>query len=167
MSLVTKLSDKDQRSLDMLRSSPDELITKERLARGEIYLSDSIKHLMAVFSKKEIIMPTRSEPWHVLFYRASKKDNAPKALKEVFFEAGGRYPRARALDELLHNFVVSGVLTTWSPRFRTYTIDGVWREYWLEQLGVAPSKYKHFIKEVSHQAKREFGPFTDSQLLRA
>lgn len=144
-------NEKDSKPL--LRTSSER---EERLADNNIYLSDVVKHLIATCSVKQIEMPTQSAPWHFLLYEAKKSEQAPKAVKEAFFNAD-IYHRCDDLDNCLSSLVLTSTLHTTSPRFRNYNIDETTRNGWLKELERTPESYRTFIDTLSEMARRDFG----------
>jgi len=147
-----RLTNNSKDSESLLRTSPEK---QERLANNNIYLSDVVQHLIATCSIKEIKMPTRSEPWQFLLYDARKVDGAPVSVKDAFFDAE-TYPRCNHLEECLSNLVLTSTLRTFSPRFRTYSIDATTRDEWLTELEKTPKSYRAFIDTLSEMARKEF-----------
>lgn len=115
--------------------------------------------LVATLQDQEVSVPYDDDrPWQKLLLKLQSKDDAPRFVKDLYFDADGIYLRSRDLVDALQGLQMSASVAAANPTFENifFPNNSILRTKWLTELGHREAGYKQFVAEAANAAKTLF-----------
>lgn len=124
----------------------------------EVTLMDFTKHIIANLARDGVEIPSSNIPWYNLFYKLSKRPDAPEFLTRIMWDWNGPTPSSGRVSGALTGLVIAGWLSLSRPDLQRFMLSLSQVEHQMRQLDfyLKDKKYAGFLKEAIAEAKAEF-----------
>ncbi len=111
-------------------------------------------HLMAMMKNKRVIIPTKREGWHKLFYELKQKEREgrPSFLDKLWFDWDGPYPTSPWLSEALDRCAITHYVV--SPELREIAFSEDNMNVYLEKQQCFSPRLREYLDYASEEAKK-------------
>jgi len=153
--LTRELSQAEQLKLADARQTRGSLLRYENARKGEISADDTVRHLLAMCSRKGVQMPAAHEPWTRAIHTATTWNYVPEPIAQLKFERKGKEIANKDISHWFTVLEASASIATEGRNPIKFKIDPVTEQLWLGEVKAAPPIYKRFIDTLAVAAQME------------